>query len=180
MPFKVLSAMEWASANLSNDTLYASADDDFEIDLKPFIQNMTVLVQDFQKNAENFPIVCLFVRGIKEPPMRFQGKWMVSYKEYKKNVYPTYCHGGMYVMQVPLARNLWNASRTAPMLRLDDVWITGILRTRINFPDKLVYVMPEVARHFETVNNITTLRMQNLWRNFTTSIDNSSVCTCTL
>ena len=180
MPYKVLAAMEWASQHLKNNILYASADDDFIVDLDVFVRNTSIIVSDFKENWDNFPIICLFVRGIKEEPMRYKGKWTVTRKEYKKKFYPTYCHGGMYVMSMPITKSLWNVSRTSPMLRFDDVWITGILRTRLQFSDTLVYFMPKVARHFKTVNFENKLKMKDLWKNFTSPINHSSLCTCTL
>ena len=184
MPFKVLAGMEWASQHLSEDTFYASADDDFLIDLHLFVEKMNSIVNKYQNtNRTQFPIICLFRRGIDEIAVRVRSsKWYVSYNEYHKSFYPPYCHGGMYVTSQPVAMRLWNVSRTAPMLRLDDVWITGILRRRMNFSDELVYKFDDVTTHFGTVSDIVKVRMDKTWQTIEETIKNttSDICRCAL
>jgi len=184
MPFKVLAGMEWASKHLSEDTFYASADDDFLIDLHEFVEKMNSVIYQFQnKSRTNFPVICLFKRGIDELAVRVRSsKWYVSYNEYRKTFYPPYCHGGMYVMSLPVAMRLWNESRTAPMLRLDDVWITGILRRRMNFSDELLYNFDDVTTHFGTVSDAVQIRMDRKWQEIETTFKNltSDMCRCTL
>nr|CAB3224819.1 Not3 protein [Phallusia mammillata] len=182
MPYKVLAGMEWASKHLPSNTLYASADDDFLID----IRKMTHSIQEVMLNAtkrynSTLPIMCMFIKGLEEKPLRVQGwKWYVSYDEYRPNIYPPYCHGGMYVMSLPLAKDLYNTSLVAPMLRLDDVWITGILRRRLNFSDHLVLKMPEVTKHFGSVNDAVRAAMSKKWDEMKRTFENTTQCQCTL
>jgi len=193
MPYKVLAGMEWASQHLPEDTLYASADDDFLINLDKMVDSVTNVLNltkwqvatnsttDNQNYLNLLPIMCIFVKGDGEKPIRKRGwKWYVTYDEYKPSVYPPYCHGGMYIMSVPTASNLWNTSLTAPMLRLDDVWITGILRRRANISDELVMKMPDVAKHFGTVNDVVRSTMDKKWRELYASFENATECSCTL
>ncbi|XP_078493792.1 not3 protein [Ciona intestinalis] len=192
MPHKVLSGMEWATFNLDKDFLYASADDDFLVNLEVLVENVTAILNvtkwEAVRNASNLydyrervPLMCMFVKGDAEQPMRVRGlKWYVSYDEYRPMLYPPYCHGGLYVTSVPVATRLWNESRTAPMLRLDDVWITGILRRRMNFSDELVYRMPKLAKHFGTVNERVMKTMSKEWETMYSGFSNESLCTCVL
>ena len=181
MPFKVLAGMEWASRHLTDDMYYASADDDFLIYQNLFAKNMTAIRNEYQNNQTSFPILCLFKRGVNENAVRIRAsKWYVTYNEYKRSLYPVYCHGGMYAMSMPVVTQLWNESRTAPMLRLDDVWITGILRKRMNFSDELLYSLPHVTRHFGTVSDLIKTRMDKEWTKIKTSLENETTCTCTL
>ena len=176
--------MEWAGKYLSEDAFYASADDDFLIDLNQFVEKMNVVIKNFQgTNRTDFPIVCLFIRGEEELAVRTRSsKWFVSHNEYKKTFYPPYCHGGMYVMSLPVAMKLWNTSRTAPMLRLDDVWITGILRRRMNFSDNLVYSFQNVTTHFGTVSDTVRRKMDEKWLDIEAAAENSNsnICKCML
>lgn len=195
MPYKVLAGMEWATEKLSRDNLYSSADDDFLVDMDMLVSNIHQLVNqskwNTQYNATNFtnpdyryniPIMCMFVKGADEKPTRQLGyKWYVSYREYKLDTYPPYCHGGMYVMSMPTATAIWQVSRTAPMLRLDDVWITGILRRRTNISDEQVYKMPKITTHFGTVSDEVRLSMSDHWQNMTKLLHhNCTYCTCML
>uniref|UniRef100_H2YYE7 Hexosyltransferase n=2 Tax=Ciona savignyi TaxID=51511 RepID=H2YYE7_CIOSA len=191
MPYKVLSGMEWATYNLDKDFLYGSADDDFLVNIETLVENVTAILNWTKWEAlqngtfdyrDRVPLMCMFVKGEAEQPMRNPGlKWYVSFDEYRPLIYPPYCHGGLYVTSVPVATRLWNESRTAPMLRLDDVWITGILRRRMNFSDDLVYKMPKLAKHFGTVNEKVTKVMTAEWETMFESFENkSTLCTCVL
>lgn len=95
------------------------------------------------------PIMCLFRRGDREQVNRKKGsKWFVSRKVYALDEYPRYCHGGMYLMPLLLSNILLHASHTAPILRLDDVWLTGILRERAGIPDYMVADLEPLALHY--------------------------------
>ncbi|XP_076823296.1 beta-1,3-galactosyltransferase 5-like [Clavelina lepadiformis] len=174
MPYKVLAGMEWASEHLDKHALYASADDDFLINIHTLVESVKNIINESREATLNstsytnyrdlMPIMCMFIKGENEKPVRRPGwKWYVSFREYRQRTFPTYCHGGMYVMPLLKATNLWNESRTAPMLRLDDVWITGILRKRLNMSDHLVYKMPDLTKHFGTVNDVVMKKMQLEW-----------------
>ena len=218
MPSKVLAGMEWASKNLDSQTFYASADDDFLVDLgrftsmfgetlrnasierNQFIKNQTTainlkpckenrncsLYQSNRTDLDPVPIFCLFRRGDREPVNRKKGsKWFVSHKVYKSDIYPRYCHGGMYVMSMTLLNLLLNASYNAPILRLDDVWITGILRQRAGIPDYLVANLEPTAFHYgpkeikHDLYEIMTRDWQPMLGNLTNSYRND-MCKCEL
>lgn len=137
-------------------------------------------------NLQTVPMICLFRRGELEEVNRQQGsKWFVSRNKYSHDVYPRYCHGGFYIMPLELSNELLTASYTAPMLRLDDVWITGILRLRAGIPDYLVQGIDFLAEHYgprEKKENMVP-RMQRDWINIygnMTSQSSNKICKCSL
>lgn len=48
--------------------------------------------------------------------------------------YPGYCNGYIYALRPQVAMKLVLASRLTPFLPLDDIYITGVLRDRLNQP----------------------------------------------
>jgi len=137
-------------------------------------------------NLKNDPMICLFRLGQLEEVNRQQGsKWFVSRSKYSHDVYPRYCHGGFYMMPLQLSNELLAASYNAPMLRLDDVWITGILRLRAGIPDYLVQGIDFLAEHYGPrvkKENMIPL-MQHDWMSIygnMTSQSSNRICKCSL
>ena len=116
-------------------------------------------------------LACLYEHGVQDEPFR-EGKWRVAWSVYPYKLYPEYCRGGMYVASMRTVALLWEASRTAPVLAFDDVWITGILRHRAGIPVSEVVNWSDVAEHFgpmvpdETVDRMD-LRWRKLWERTT-------------
>ena len=48
--------------------------------------------------------------------------------------YPTYCNGYMYALKPDLAMKLSAVSRITPLLPLDDIFVSGVLRDRLKNP----------------------------------------------
>ena len=51
-----------------------------------------------------------------------------------KGPYPSYCNGYMYALKPEVGMKLAAVSRFTPLLPLDDIFITGVLRGRLNQP----------------------------------------------
>jgi len=142
--------MEWAFEYLPDDVFYTSCDDDFMI-------NMAGLVDVIQWHQEkvitsdwsDFPIVCSFKARYNDGPDRTNNsKYFISKEEYKWPFYPDYCLGGAYTTSVGVVRQLWDAAQREKPIKMDDVWITGILRERIGMPRQYIRKLDEsVAVH---------------------------------
>ena len=48
--------------------------------------------------------------------------------------YPGFCNGYVYAIKPRIAKSLVLASRTTPILTLDDIFVTGVLRDRLDQP----------------------------------------------
>nr|CAB3224838.1 beta-1,3-galactosyltransferase 5-like [Phallusia mammillata] len=183
---KTLAGMQWASNNLPGDYLYSSSDDDFMVNLgglKDDVDNGFKQIE--KKKWPEFPIMCGFIFGPKESPMRGESaKWYLSKLLYRWTVFPPYCHGGFYTTSVRVVGQLYELSRTVDPLPVDDVWITGILRQKIGMPDEMIFRSPSnPGGHLNGFYGKGDIGKRGLmndeWNNlYKTFKDRFRVCTC--
>ena len=137
------------------------------------------------KNAwPEFSIFCLCGAGLSVPPVRdIKSKYFVSKEIYKWPYYPTFCLGPGLVTSISVARKLLNESKKykKPELHLEDVWITGILRTRVGMPEQIIKQSPGIfARHYWSYAGVkdkkffSKLQSIKLWND----LKHRSTCTC--
>jgi len=136
VPEKVLAGMQWASG-LPHDWLYASVDDDIAIHYKNLNNFYTKLIEEKveytpNRNFTKIPIVCGYSYNYKDLPDRKNAsKWYISLKDYPGEYWPIYCRGGMYSINALMVKKLFEVSKRTLRLYLDDVWITGFMRLKI-------------------------------------------------
>ena len=135
--------MQWSAERLPDEAFYSTLDDDFFVDLQGLASSIHVNIDRRLANGwPDFPIVCGYVRGVGERPVRrgeeFSEKWAMPNYLFKWSVYPPYCHGGIYSTSVSVVKQLFYLSQSEPIWHLDDVWITGILRWKLGFPDEML------------------------------------------
>ncbi|CAK8691118.1 unnamed protein product [Clavelina lepadiformis] len=142
VPEKVLAGMQWASSSLTHDWIYSSVDDDMVVHVENLVEYMKTLLVPEDTNVnirpcyEQLPIVCVYSYQAKDSPDRNPlSKWYISYGKMSDNYWPKYCRGGMYLMSVEMAGRIFQVSRRTPYLYLDDVWITGYMRRKLNEGD---------------------------------------------
>ncbi|XP_076816629.1 beta-1,3-galactosyltransferase 5-like isoform X2 [Clavelina lepadiformis] len=170
IPFKTLAGMQWSSENLPENYLYSSADDDVLID---FEMVQKVVDANYGRKAkkqiwQEYPIICMYKVVRESKPIRNKSsKYFVSKEEYKWPDYPQYCLGGMYSTSVSVVRQLFQVSLQQTPLRMDDVWITGILRQQINMPNEMVIFPkePTVKRLSTSGENFAENDSGNVWEN---------------
>lgn len=135
--------MQWASENLPKTYFYSSGDDDFTVDvgkLYEALENARKIVEE--EGWPMYPILCTY-RTVKssEPYRNETGpykKWFISHKEYMWPYYPRFCLGGFYTTSVDVISQLHEMARKERYLRVDDVWITGILRQKMGMPGGMI------------------------------------------
>jgi len=54
-------------------------------------------------------------------------KWVMTYDEYKQEVYPPYCEGPRYIIPMQVAKALVNVSPNVPFFRMEDTYIAMCL-----------------------------------------------------
>ncbi|KAB0801331.1 hypothetical protein PPYR_05685 [Photinus pyralis] len=59
-------------------------------------------------------------------------KHFVPYEEYKFTVYPHFVNGPAYIIPVPLVEELYNSCLRHKIVRLEDMFLTGIVATNLN------------------------------------------------
>ena len=138
--------MQWSSENLvgrtdgDSELYYSSADDDFMVD--PLIFEAVVNEGRYlrlNRSWPQYPIMCTHSKLRYDDVVRdVKNKYYVSKAEYQWPSFPRSCLGGFYTMSVDFAAQLWRFSDKHQPLRLDDVWLTGILRQFLGVPDAMV------------------------------------------
>ena len=158
---------------------FSTADDDVLIN--PLILKRAI---DFFEKLYSFtsmPIVCMYslwtYKGV--PDRDPQSKYYVSWQQYNEITWPRFCPGGMYSVSVEVARRMYDASRLTPLLPVDDVWLTGILREKI-YPDTMVVVaQSRVVEHFMGFYlKMTVKKFKQDWSNITADIAKTAECFC--
>ena len=144
VPEKVLAGMQWSSEHLSSEWIYASLDDDVVVMMPNLVLYLESLFEPAENNSavtmspcyEDLPIVCVYSYQPHDVPARDpKVKWFISKVDYPDQKWPVHCRGGLYLMSNKLASDIFSVSRTTPRLHLDDVWITGLMRRKLNYGD---------------------------------------------
>ena len=137
--------MQWAST-LPTKWLYTSIDDDISVNLTKLVEYFNqlvkpeVLLPNTNVNFQNFPIVCVYSYQDRDPPSRNpRSKWYMSEADFPGKFWPVYCRGGAYTTTISMVKKLFQASRRTTRLQLDDVWVTGFMRLKVeNTNDNIV------------------------------------------
>jgi len=152
VPLKVLAGMQWATMILPSNYLYSSMDDDIAVHVSNtfrYLKN-SISLQNFTKtqSTDEVPIICMYSYQDKDKPSRNpSSKWYTPYTSWKDNFWPVYCRGGMYVMSLKMVKDLFVVSRAMPLLSMDDVWITGIMRKKLGKGDGNILAAPFSRRN---------------------------------
>uniref|UniRef100_F7AUG3 Hexosyltransferase n=2 Tax=Ciona intestinalis TaxID=7719 RepID=F7AUG3_CIOIN len=120
--YKTLALLQWASENLSMQTIISKTDDDVAVDffqlsrnleeiLDEVVQNVTASTDEHEKRKnifENVPVICGVTYKTGERPLRdIHNKNYASIEEYAASTYPTHCGGPMYVVPVTMASRIY-------------------------------------------------------------------------
>lgn len=99
-------------------------DDDIFVDIFQVVE----VLQD-ELIAINATYACLNMAGNK-PVREPNSKWFVSNELYPAEEYPEFCSGSSYLMKANGAINIYNVSNRTNFFWIDDVFVTGILRSK--------------------------------------------------
>ena len=67
-----------------------------------------------------------------------KSKYYVPFDEYPDTYWPRGCNGGFYTTNVAMVTKIWGRANEERIIRMDDIWITGILRKKCGIPDSCV------------------------------------------
>ena len=165
--------------------MFENFPDDFLIDVAELVDVMISHEDNIKKTHwSNFPIICTFFARYGDTPVRNESsKYYTSKEEYKWPYWPDFCLGGAYTTNVGVVRQLWNASKEVKPLKMDDVWITGVLREKIGMPRQYIRQLDKsVARHytgFHTEQNKNNReKMREEWNSLQSKFENLTKCSC--
>ncbi|XP_063611798.1 beta-1,3-galactosyltransferase 5-like [Penaeus indicus] len=148
LAYKALASLSWITQHCQQVPWTLHSDDDILID----VFGLAKVLQSVDANStEKF--LCHSGTG----PVLRKGKWSVDEAEYPASKYPTYCAGGMWILQTKQIPRLLEASKVAPFIWVDDVYVCGILRTYAGI--KQLYLNDKYTFEF----NITHLGKKFAW-----------------
>ena len=112
-----------------------------------------------------------------------KSKYFVPYDEYPGQYWPSGCKGGFYTSKVDTITKVWWQADNKRIIRMDDVWITGVLRKNSGIPDSCV-VAPHLRADLHTWQYAgrgdpdAEGFMKNEWREFSEEIKRRPHCRC--
>ena len=59
-------------------------------------------------------------------------------EEYSNDTWPKACLGGFYTTRMDTITKIWKQANKESLVRMDDVWITGIVRQKAGIPDSCI------------------------------------------
>ncbi|XP_055701839.1 beta-1,3-galactosyltransferase 5-like [Phlebotomus papatasi] len=125
LSYKHIMAMKWATEFCPETQFIFKSDDDIFVNtplMWKYIYRM--------RNKRNF-MFCVI--SWKPGVIRDErSKWYVSPEEYPNETYPVYCPGCGVLLTIDVAQKLHKAAETTPFFWVDDVYVLGILREKIN------------------------------------------------
>lgn len=182
---KTLAGMQWTSENLPPEYYYSTADDDFLIDMAIFedIVNQNLALQK-RHSWPIFPFVCTY-RVLPFPHVVRDSNYksFVPVEEYPWPDWPRGCLGGFYTSKADVISRLWLFTKDEVIVRMDDVWITGVLRMKMGIPDyAVVQPFQYAATHYSGFRDKGDLRdkdfMKEPWAAATKKLFQRPHCVC--
>ncbi|XP_059615546.1 uncharacterized protein LOC132261050 [Phlebotomus argentipes] len=128
LSYKHVMAMKWATEFCPETQFIFKSDDDIFVNT-PFILHFVNRLTNM--NSTRDFIFCVLNRG--PPVMRDEKeKWYISPEEYPNATYPVYCPGFALLLTTDVAQKLHKAAETTPFFWVEDAYVLGILREKIN------------------------------------------------
>ena len=125
---KALGGLSWRSKFCSDPEFHLSVDDDTYVDLEDLVSNHL-------KRLPDTDFVECSERTVVNGKVWRTGPWGVSETTYSGSKYPNYCNGPCYLMRKGTSQTLYKASQTTVSdLPIDDAYVTGILRSKLQIP----------------------------------------------
>ena len=127
---KTLLGLNWIHSNCDKTKFVLKTDDDVYLD----VPNIVKFLLQWNTNMSN-PI--LIGHENKKSPVLRIGQWGVASDQYKSDVYPPYCSGAAYIMNLKTVQHMIHAVHRNPtmvILPIEDVFISGILVSTIGEP----------------------------------------------
>ncbi|ESO93077.1 hypothetical protein LOTGIDRAFT_119962 [Lottia gigantea] len=103
-----------------------------KVDSDMFI-NVPLLLDSLKNSDDGVSIIGHKLDQIR-PTVDKTNKWYIDPSTYPLSYFPDYTSGPCYVIPGTFTKSLFKMSLKTRLIRLEDVYITGILRARLSFP----------------------------------------------
>ncbi|XP_060807446.1 beta-1,3-galactosyltransferase 5-like [Amyelois transitella] len=176
LTYKHVMGLKWVSHHCSTAKYVLKVDDDVIVDLDMVRQ---FLVQTLSPWGARELIACNRVEDAPVPrsneAVMFRDKnHFVSYEEYPNEYYPLFCFGWVILYSQDSVRSLLKASRSAPFLWVDDVFVTGVCAQQASLiPTPLDVLIlswklefmrePLSGRRVDMYNDLILFRLKHDW-----------------
>lgn len=142
LAYKTLMGFIWINNKCPHVKFVAKMDDDVTLDLGRMLEVLDAKYGDNSEFRGNPPAVleCPSVMKNMRPwrhnhTNTIMGKWSVTYSEMSRRVFPDFCPGWLYVTTPRVGLDLAEVANMATdivnVARLDDIYVTGFLRERL-------------------------------------------------
>lgn len=127
LTLKHIMGLRWASTNCENAKIIIKLDDDI-------VFNLNTILKQVENSAiqRNKDFLAGYVLVGTRPIRLKENKWYVTKSEYRKSFYPPFLSGWMYLTTPKTAASLVAVAKETPYFWIDDVYVTGILATKLN------------------------------------------------
>lgn len=127
LTYKAVTALDWVRRRCAGADFVLKTDDDVFVDVFQFVRTLRDLSAS-KDDVHN--LVYCYVHAKMGPHRNPKSKWYVDTEEYPWNNYPDFCAGMAVYFRTSVVHKLLNATRHVPYLKLDDVYVTGLLRDK--------------------------------------------------
>ncbi|XP_059095959.1 beta-1,3-galactosyltransferase 5-like [Tigriopus californicus] len=106
-------------------------DDDVYINLLIYATELLSLPR-----SQEDSLICHLIqinRVLRFPSNKVDSKWLVPHWMYSNEYYPPYCAGSIYAVSKSMVPELLKQIEVTPLITVEDVYITGVVRTKTPF-----------------------------------------------
>ena len=140
LTYKAIMGLRWVSTYCKHAKFLLKTDDDVFVN----IFNLVALLRNRTEPAKK-SLMCITMPSV---VLRDKGnKWYVTRDEYPNDTYPTYCGGLAFLLTTDVADALFEASLDTPFFWIDDIYVTGILASKVGVVHENIESMYEPRKH---------------------------------
>ncbi|CAG9101447.1 unnamed protein product [Plutella xylostella] len=174
LTLKTLSMLEWVHTYCPEVPRLLKADDDMFINIPRLLKFM-----DARKNETRTIWGRVFERL--SPQRSLRSKYYLSPRQYPSNLFPDFTSGPAYLMTTDVVGELLEAAGQEPYLRLEDVFVTGVLASKLKikrqnaaeFYNKQVPYLPCNVQKGISIHMVRYHEQFDLWRKL---LDGTTKC----
>lgn len=124
LTYKTVTGVRWVAEFCPGAKYILKADEDVFVHVHNLIT--------FLSKRENMNHAVIFGHVLINSDVYREGRWSVSQRAFPLSVYPPYTCGNTYVISGKMAAGIYYTAGLLPYVNIEDVFVTGIVRTFLN------------------------------------------------
>ena len=125
MTVKAVISLKWISSRCRYSRFVLKTDDDAFVNMFSLLEILSSK-QLFNEHGSERTLMCNWWTD-HEVEVAREGKWNIHVNQWRYRNWPPFCQGLAFVMSTDLVIDLYRASFQVPFLRLDDLFLTGLV-----------------------------------------------------